>query len=1107
MSVSHILVPCSVSFLTFALVDAAEWSESTSNSGFFKAAAPATSRADAAAYCSANGASLASILNQEDFDAAMDACAGDLCWIGLKEADFGARWQWDDEAPLTDFGFDENANPTNIGFFSVTPWHSGNPFEYVWGSQWVDGNGDICVCMSGNGRPNTGFLSARCDTISNANADANVATPLCRKTTFKLMLQQRNSSKGCFSPSLLSTGTENGDDSSGNTFSVIGLQDDDGDALRGLDGAFYFKLDYRYRTSLWTPAFYYKMTIFWKQTSWLTETTRSGLTVFSLSSEDPAFASNSLSYWLSQYDFDGLGRNGDEGYAYLTGDSESATSFVGKVAPCATDVPAMPLGATSFPTEYTLPIFPNMHAFNQSLYVYYVGGASSTSESTAQISVTGCPGWTTPASGSGQMSIMLHGTNGTTPFISINGASDLPMDGETATFDISTPLKVGTVLSASLYMNDAAGYCIKAISVVSSSTTCGGDEAGACNFGADYFGRGMVLASRGSCAATFIDVLGGDDDPMLPCFDQGFLDLQPGSSRGIVDLSIHSCNLENGGISASSGSNLSVVLTGKESISTAFVISDAVPLRFSDYWQVDTTRHLEINVDVPLASMTLAQLVNHGVDDLCVDVMFADGLPSVHFSGGWIGTGPDADSTIATAVFKYPVCDTEVKGITVDKNYSTVQVTSDETITGLDCSNHNRILTSTCSISQSYEMSKSTAFAFAEETERTSEYAWGHESSSFDETTVGSSTSQSDSFAWGLSQEVTVGVEVGGDAAGYTASASVSLTAHQEWTETSERSSSTESTSGSSWGSNEEWSQSTGSTSSNENSWESSQTTTISCEGSMDVPPSHSVSYSLVFNTVRATIRTYTDMKVTLCSALLGGEDEDEAADDERVYIDRIPGTIEYEETTACEVHFEPAQYIPNDVGCAEEEKLAIAAGATYIPRCQSGDSSFYEPCQCDIGDSRTMGVCWCSDEKGNPSDTKVYQFSDESDADVCAALACTSGHNALVQQELGDDDELQDELDGEASEPLVDVELLNNLLSLWPMLNNLLMVAFATLAIASGAIAVYFGSKCWLWISHGKSRSDEMKLADVVAPTTKTVIKEQELTVVTEAEQSRETV
>jgi len=61
------------------------------------------------------------------------------------------------------------------------------------------------------------------------------------------------------------------------------------------------------------------------------------------------------------------------------------------------------------------------------------------------------------------------------------------------------------------------------------------------------------------------------------------------------------------------------------------------------------------------------------------------------------------------------------------------------------------------------------------------------------------------------------------------------------------------------------------------------------------------------------------------------------------------------------------------------------------VPRCQSGNSTKYEACQCDLGDDLKIDVCWCSDEQGNPIETMIHQFDGEkqTDAEVCAQLAC----------------------------------------------------------------------------------------------------------------------
>jgi len=746
------------------------------------------------------------------------------------------------------------------------------------------------------------------------------------------------------------------------------------------------------------------------------------------------------------------------------------------------------------------------HANEYQLFVYVDGSRTGTGDA-GHISVTACDGWKSdPNDMSGQLSIMLRGTESTSPFISVNQplATDLPSDGATATFDVDpSVLEVGDVTGISLYANDADGFCIKGLSIVSDNVQCG-DTTGSrsCNFGSEYFGTGMVLKSKGSCSGgSFVSVLDGDDAPMLPCFGDGFLDLDVGVSRAIVDLSLHSCKIADGGFV--SGSALNVVLTGKTSNDgNTFVHTDPLSLSFSEYWTMNTFRRFEINLEQRFETITMAQLSYDGTDDLCVDIVSVNGHSPTYLSQNWIGTGQSAEATSLNAVFKWAVCKTEVFNVRQNIEFSSSEVIPKERhISGLECSNRNRIVSSTCSISQSYETSKTTSFSFAEETYSeygtTDEYSWGREWERFEE----SADTNSDDQNFGFSQITSAGGEA--NLLVTTLSFEGSLQTDVSWTETTGR----VETSGSSWGSNEAWSDSTSTTtgggSSTENVWEGTTTSSVTCDASMDVPPSHSVSYSLFFDVLEAEIRTYADMKLTLCSAMLNG---DGATTDDVVIIENIPNTIRHTETMACEVEFDPAQYLENTVSCAEEEKLAISAGATYIPRCQSADSAKYEACQCDIGESWTMGVCWCSDEAGNPTDLKVHQFDGKApglatDADVCAYLSCSGGHGAVVQGENADDGELQLDGDGDAEqrheegvEDLVDVESINV-----DMLNNLVMAIFVVAILASVAIVaviMYVVSKCWQYAAHGKAQS--MMYG-------KPVVKEQELTVVNEVEEEEE--
>ena len=133
------------------------------------------------------------------------------------------------------------------------------------------------------------------------------------------------------------------------------------------------------------------------------------------------------------------------------------------------------------------------------------------------------------------------------------------------------------------------------------------------------------------------------------------------------------------------------------------------------------------------------------------------------------------------------------------------------------------------------------------------------------------------------------------------------------------------------------------------------------------------IQYSLIFDAVNTTINTFTDIKLTLCSAFLNPD----IADDEShyIYIDNIPGILQHRETTSCTVEFEPAEYIRNDMTCFEEQRLSFSSQSNYIPQCQAGNTSLYDGCQCSIEDSLTLGQCSCVDDRGNQLPNKLAYF------------------------------------------------------------------------------------------------------------------------------------
>ena len=101
---------------------------------------------------------------------------------------------------------------------------------------------------------------------------------------------------------------------------------------------------------------------------------------------------------------------------------------------------------------------------------------------------------------------------------------------------------------------------------------------------------------------------------------------------------------------------------------------------------------------------------------------------------------------------------------------------------------------------------------------------------------------------------------------------------------------------------------------------------------------------------------------------------------------------------------------------CSAEQTLALSTGSTYVPRCRSHNSTLYDPCQCDTGNTELLGICWCADEWGNQLEGQVHQFdpNDEHFSDICLnKLACDGTEvtappatNSLSQSITGVSDE-----------------------------------------------------------------------------------------------------
>eukprot|EP01084_Bolivina_argentea_P164157 285431_1 len=383
----------------------------------------------------------------------------------------------------------------------------------------------------------------------------------------------------------------------------------------------------------------------------------------------------------------------------------------------------------------------------------------------------------------------------------------------------------------------------------------------------------------------------------------------------------------------------------------------------SPHWTINTNRKFEMNVKQYLDDITLISVGNnHQQDNLCIDSISINDDPSIYISSNWIGG--NSGYTALNAVFRYPVCDTQVIGVTIDPDSSTQNlISSDSMISSLKCENNNKLISSTCSISQVYEFSKTTSFSISNEDSSTDEYSWGTSSSVTLATSSTQATTTSNEFSFGFNEEVEI------DSFAY----DITLSANQQWTESTENTKENSISQENTNESNKQNTQSLTDTNSFESSFEHTETVSVECSAEMEIPPSHGVEYSLIFNSINTTINTYTDLKLTLCSAFLNPKTKTDES--HYIYIDNIPGVVHHKETTSCTVQFQSANFIRNDNDCSNEQKLAIASGSNYIPTCKSTDNTLYDGCQCDVGDSRTLGICWCSDQHGNALDGKTYQI------------------------------------------------------------------------------------------------------------------------------------
>eukprot|EP01083_Nonionella_stella_P138663 421998_1 len=380
----------------------------------------------------------------------------------------------------------------------------------------------------------------------------------------------------------------------------------------------------------------------------------------------------------------------------------------------------------------------------------------------------------------------------------------------------------------------------------------------------------------------------------------------------------------------------------------------------SPYWPTNTIRTFQFNTETNIADILAVSVGNNGVDSICIDRITIDDISATYLSTNWIGY---EYSTILSSIFKYPVCAATIVDISYETDNSVFDISQDN-ITGMSCANHNRMITSECSISQTYETTTTTSMTISKTSVNSTEYSVAEESV----VTIGSETEHEtiNQTHWGVAAHGEVKLKIGTDGTGVELTTGVEASFGEErtWARRDKNS----------------WSDSTSnmissaetSSYSEENSVtiEESHTFAVECAAKIDVPPSHSMDYILRFKKSEIVISTFTDMKLTLCSAFVHPDKPEEPSD--YIFIDNIPGYIYHQESKSCSVDFAPATYLRNDITCAEEQQLAISTGATYMPLCNEADADIYDGCQCEIVDSRTLAVCYCVDQTGNIIDGKT---------------------------------------------------------------------------------------------------------------------------------------
>ena len=137
----------------------------------------------------------------------------------------------------------------------------------------------------------------------------------------------------------------------------------------------------------------------------------------------------------------------------------------------------------------------------------------------------------------------------------------------------------------------------------------------------------------------------------------------------------------------------------------------------------------------------------------------------------------------------------------------------------------------------------------------------------------------------------------------------------------------------------------------------------MSCSGSVSVPPLHSVQYTVTSANAGAESTSYSDIRLTKCSAAFQNGMSNESL---YIYLYDVPGATKTVSGDSCSVEYSIAEYEPAPMRCDEVAKMTNVELGTqiYAPICNRDSPARWEPCQCGYGDHWTEVNCICVDEE-----------------------------------------------------------------------------------------------------------------------------------------------